>query len=233
LLKTVVAAVWVRRFWPPGVEAEPMRPPALNLSAYSVVRSVSVNISQQADVIILGMFASKEGVALYKIARTVANLPTRLAGPVWAVLRPRVLNSLRTNNLPEVRHLLVRPAFALLGLGVLALPVAMLWLDDLLAVLYGAQYAASAPMAVFLLVGVWLLFGVSGWLAFIAVITSNKIIATTLFVAQACFVLLAGLAARDSGLMLALLNAASMALIAAVAWLLLYTKRLRFALLRL
>jgi hypothetical protein len=33
--------------------------------------------------------------------------------------------------------------------------------------------------------------------------------------------------------MLALLNAASMALIAAVAWLLLYTKRLRFALLRL
>jgi O-antigen/teichoic acid export membrane protein len=233
LAKTLVAGWWVRRFWPSGLHAPALRPPALGLSGFSVVRSVSVNISQQADVILLGLFASKEGVALYKVARTVASLPTRLAGPVWAVLRPRVLACLRANDLVEVRRLLRRPALALFGLGILALPLAYFWLDDLLALLYGAQYAASAPMALLLLAGVWLLFGVSGWLVFIAVITANKLLATSLFVSQAVLVLLAGLIARGDGLLLAALSACAMAMITAFAWVTLYAKSARFALLRL
>ncbi len=233
LAKTLVAGWWVRRFWPSGLQAPALKPPALGLSGFSLARSVSVNVSQQADVILLGLFASKEGVALYKVARTVASLPTRLAGPVWAVLRPRVLACLRANDLVEVRRLLRWPALALFALGMLALPIAYAWLDDLLALLYGAQYAASAPMALLLLAGVWLLFGVSGWLVFIAVITANKLLATSLFVSQAVLVLLAALVARGDGLLLAGLSAGAMALIAAFAWLTLYAKNPRFALLRL
>ncbi|HEU5137303.1 MAG TPA: oligosaccharide flippase family protein [Steroidobacteraceae bacterium] len=234
LLKTVLSALWVRRFWPEAARTrDTVKPPALGLSTYSVLRNVSVNISQQADVIVLGIFASKEAVALYKIARTVASMPARLAGPVWSVLRPRVLTHLRDGDVRGVRSLLLRPALGLLIIGVVALPAALLWMDDLLGFVYGAQYVGAGGMAVILLVGVWVLFGLSGWMGFVAVVTSNKVVATGLFVLQALAVLIAGFIARDSGVLLAILMSGAMVLIGALAWMSLHARSPRFALLRL
>lgn len=233
LLKNMVFSAYARRLWPAYLPiGGALRPPPLGLSAYALVRSVSLNIAQNADVILLGLSASKDTVAVYKAARTIATLPTRIAGPMWSAIRPQLLVLLRADDFAAVRRLLLRPALLMAAAGIAALPLAWSFMDELISLLYGKSFATASGLAIVLLIGGWIMFGISGWLPFIAVITGKKQIATGLFALLGIGVLAAGIAADGSAMKLAVLTSTALTVAGVLSWLALYTRNDSLSLLR-
>lgn len=178
LVKTVVAYNITRKIYGhKEINVKHIRPPHKNLSIHAVIRNISKNIATQGDLVVLGAFAGPSSVAVYKIARSLANLSIRLSDPLWTVLRPRFLEGVRNLQIESLRQLIVTPAicFALLGYACV-LPLMYLYAEPLIVLVYGESYIASTYPFIILFTGTWLYSAVTGWLNFFIIISSNKVI---------------------------------------------------------
>lgn len=223
LLKTGVGRWLTRRLWPPSsVRIPDLKPPTISLSAQSVLRNLCSGIAAQADVLILGASASKETVATYKVARTLANMPSRIAGPVWSLLRPRLLEALRLNDDRRFRRLIVIPGLGFILIGVTASPILWYGSETLVVGLYGDLYQSSVNLFLMLFIGTWLFGAATGWIGFVAVVAKRKLFTTALFVLLALFVVSAAFLAGDSATYMAIGVASAMGLVSLLAWSMLY-----------
>lgn len=223
LWKTVAARRLTAKFWPAVTRGDEVAIPAgRGESVYAVLRNLSSNIAQQADVLILGAMASKETVAIYKIARSLASLPGRLAGPVWTALRPRFLAALRDRDMAQLRRMALRPALAFGVMGLLAAPAIGLWIDDIVVLLYGQAYRASVTPLLILLAATWWLHMITGWFGFLSILSESKPATTALYVLLALATVAGAFISGPSVIHLAAAVAGAMVLTAAAAWSLLW-----------
>jgi O-antigen/teichoic acid export membrane protein len=223
-IKSIAGHHITEHFWPAAVRgAAPLAPPASALSAHALLRQFCNSVAAQGDVLILGAAASKETVALYRVAKTVAGVPARIAAPMWSVLRPGLLRAL--GDAPATRRLILGPALAFAALGILFVPLA--WLGgDLLAALFGETYRVAAAPFLVLLAGFWWYGGVTGWLGFVATISAAKSHTSTLYVLLLALTLGGALLAGGSALHMAIAVALAMALVGVIAWTLLLRGKL-------
>jgi O-antigen/teichoic acid export membrane protein len=119
---------------------------------WSFLISLVAVVSANADTILIGYYLTDREVALYRTPFQLAALAVLSTMPLRASLGPRIAGWTKARALGEVADALARAwTFALL----LAVPVVVggiLLAEPLLYFLYGADFAASAPALVLLLV---------------------------------------------------------------------------------
>ena len=226
--KTLIAKWLAGRQWPTGAEASEMQEsmdavdaePWLASEQHAIMRNGLLYGAAQADLLILSAFGSREGVAVYRVAKTLAGLPARVAGPIWAALRPRLLHAWHAGDAAAVRRVVIIPAALFLGLGAAALPVAWLAAPWLVQRLYGAAYFAAAVPFLVLLVGTWLQGAVTAWFGFWVVLAERRRTGTAVAGLILAATLVASLlAGRGSALSMATAISAVLVMTSIVCWL--------------
>jgi O-antigen/teichoic acid export membrane protein len=215
------AARRITRAWlpPSDVAALPDTASMGTLSAASLVRNASNSAANQGDVLVLGLFAPKEVVALYKVSRTLAALPGRVVGPVWSVLRPRFVRQLGEGRVQDLKRDVFRFAVAFFLGGLAVAPAAWFYCAPALGWIYGPAYVEAAAVTLILLIGNWLLAGVTGWLGTIAIMSSDKRVTVGLYTMLASLICTGTVLAGGDLTMTAAAVTASMVAVAICAWL--------------
>jgi len=72
-------------------EAQIVVAEAGHLSRHSSVRALLNSAGSQGDVLLLSAFGGPAETAFFRAGKTLAQLPARVANPVWAALRPRMI----------------------------------------------------------------------------------------------------------------------------------------------
>jgi O-antigen/teichoic acid export membrane protein len=168
------------------------------LGGLALMRSSATFLSGQIDILLLALSGSPAAVGLYRAARTLSNVPARVAAPIWTLARKSVVTGLHHGGLKEARGRIV-----LIGLGLAALfgpGMALAWLggDELLALAFGPGFAPAAPALLILLPSSWLFGVVTGWARFAAAVAPRKIVTSLAFVAQGLLCVLLWAAFRPS-----------------------------------
>jgi O-antigen/teichoic acid export membrane protein len=220
--KNFVARRMSRSFWPADARDVSAREiPSASASAYSFVRNLFSNFSANGDVMLLSLSASQEHVAVYKVARSIANLPGRAAAPLWTVLRPAVLRALDTVGERPILAVVGKPALLFLLSGIVAAPIAYWMSLWFFAWLYGPGYAASGVPFLILLPAVWWYSAISGWFGFLSIVSVRKLVPTLVFGSVALLMLVAGWFFGSTPQSMAAVVAASFAVGGLLAWALL------------
>lgn len=163
---TLLGAYWIARALA-ALPPEPVKHPVnlIGLTAPMLVINVCSFALMQADLWILGMFRPPAEVALYGAA-------SRLAGTLWmisavstAVLAPVIAQTCARGDTSSLERVL-RAAATATALAALPLVAAFaVFPAEILSVIYGAYYAAGAPVLAFLAIGIFvnLLLGMRGY----------------------------------------------------------------------
>lgn len=190
LAKNLLAHVWTQPLWrevrasPPAETPEGVEQALRISSLHSVLRNMLSNGATNADVLILGLLGRPETVAVYRVARTLANIPARLTAPAWVVLRPRLLQAYQVDDHGRFCWLVTRAA-VLFALAAVILLVGTWWLGaPVLSRLYGPAYTASLSTLLVLMIGAIVFGSVTGWLSFTMIVSSRKSLGTALFAGQ-------------------------------------------------
>lgn len=195
-------------------------------SSYSIFRSFFTNISTQLDVILLGSIASHESVAIYKVAKSMANIPLKFASPFWSVIRPDILDAMRSSDFYKLKKLIFKPAkfFAILLFPSLIFLYAVS--DYLILKLFGPDYLSSFIPFLILFVGTWIGSAVTGWFGFVAVISeSRKTVAMIIFISST-LLLISIYFSKGNLILLTSLTSLSVILVSSFIWWLLITNRI-------
>lgn len=161
-------------------------------SVHSVLRNLLTNGAANADILILGLLGRPEVVAAYRVAKTLSSMPIRIAGPMWVVLRPRLLAALLADD--HRRYcLIVGKAAALFAVAsVVSIVAAWAIGRPVLLHFYGTAYEAALYPLLVLMIGSSIFGAITGWLSFTMIITSRKSLGTAIFAAQLVLVCGAG-----------------------------------------
>jgi O-antigen/teichoic acid export membrane protein len=170
------ASWWPKEIAPLQLDAEAGRlTSAIRVqNLQSVLRNGLSSGVAQADVLLLSSACGAEAVAIYRIAKTLAAVPTRLAAPIWSAVRPRLLDRVRHHDLAGIRRLLAVPAVCLLAAAVFAAPLLELLGEPLVEFAYGPSYGGAIAPFRLLVVSTWALGAVTGWLGFVVVVSDAK-----------------------------------------------------------
>lgn len=233
-VKNAYAHWMTRRYWAPIAAAAPGTLPAgiprtVRISGlHSVLRNMLSNAATNVDVLLLSLTGHPEVVGLYRVARTLANVPVKIAAPLWLVLRPRLLSAYQADAHGRFCRIVLAAA-AVFAAGSAAVTwVAWLIGGPLLSRIYGPDYVASLSPLLILIVGSSVFGAVTGWLSFTMIISSRKSLGTALFALQLALIGLGGLGIADgtaSGMALAV--AGCNVIVSAVAWWALLSGRFR------
>ncbi|WP_157819256.1 oligosaccharide flippase family protein [Mariprofundus aestuarium] len=117
------------------------------------IASVSVFVSNQADLWILGMLASKDEVALYGAALRTVLLITIAPLIVNSVIQPMIVELYTKGEKQSLQRLLGATATATLVPSILLLIAVILAGDEMLAFVFGEQYAGGALIFTILCAG--------------------------------------------------------------------------------
>lgn len=183
LLKTLAAQAITRRWWPTAVrnpDTVAKSRAVVDQHAWSrfglhaVVRNAFMYGTSQVDVLLLAAARGSETVAIYKVAKTVAALPTRAAGAAWGALRPRLLRTWQAGEAKRSLALIGWPSLLMtVGMAIAAVPAGYL-ADDVLRVLYGPFYTSGSVALLVLLVGNWLFGAATAWFNFWVIISEER-----------------------------------------------------------
>lgn len=232
--KNISVHIWTMSLW-----SGPARAPIVPLdgsvrrtirisSFHSVLRNLLSNGATNADILILGMWGRPEVVAIYRVAKTFATLPTKVAGPLWAVLRPRLLTALRTDDHRRFCLLISGGAGVFAIASVLGLVLVMIVGGPLLVRFYGATYLSALTPLIALIIGSSVFGAITGWLSFTLVISSRKSLGTVIFAAQLALIIVGGtIIGGGSATAMAWVVASCNIIISAVAWWALLAGRFR------
>lgn len=227
LVKTLLAYNITQRFIDANkVKDSIVRPPHNNLSVHAIVRNISKNITTQGDILVLGAVAEPSSVAVYKIAKSLANLPVRISDPLWSVLRPRFLNAIKTLDIKKLKYMIVLPSVMFMIFGyIIVLPILYLYIKPLLGASYGVNYVTASNPFLILFLGTWLYGAVTGWLNFFLIISSNKIFGSAMGVVLAASGLIGAYASKGDIDLLAIWISASLMVASLSAWWLAFKTR--------
>jgi len=233
-IKNLLVHRMTREYWAPIQQAPDAPLPAdvvrtTRISGlHSVLRNLLSNGATNIDVLILGLTGRPEVVGLYRVARTLANSPVKIAAPLWLVLRPRLLSAYRSDDHGRFCKI-IGLAAAAFGIGS-ALVAATVWLigGPLLEHLYGPAYAGALNPLLILIIGSSIFGAVTGWLSFAMVISSRKSLGTALFALQLGLIAIGGmLLAGGTAVGMAAAVAGCNLIVSAVAWWALLAGRFR------
>lgn len=132
-------------------------------SLNSMFRVFSQNGILQADIIILGLLQRPELVAIYKVSKSLAGLPTKVSIPVWKFLHPALVKSVNLQDASLAKltikkgSLIVAFLFAVIYIG------AWFFGEKIIQILYGEGYSDSYPVFLILLIGYGAFYAVNGW----------------------------------------------------------------------
>lgn len=225
-VKSQVSLLISRKFWPKNLDLKNQliqKPQLTVVSFHSILRNIFLNISNQVDILVLGIFGTTSSVALYRIAKTLASIPTRLAAPVWSALRPRLLEALRYRNLSRIRYLVCLPALVFFILGLCSIPIFLQNSKYIIQTVYGITYVPAVAPFLILLVGSWIFNMVSGWIVFFAIVVPKKKFFNTLFLIQCVAVVLSSIAVKGSIINMSIAISVIMISISVIAWFLILT----------
>lgn len=224
--KTAIAYSITNKLWPEhDPKNRPLRPPSRGLSGHSIARNAAKNLAAQGDVLVLGIAALPEAIAVYKVARTLANLPTRVAGPVWSVLRPKLLSAIREKDYTRIRRLLLVPGLCFVFIGVVIIVPVWLGAESFIGWSYGEAYIGAGKLLTILLIGTWIFGAVTGWLNFALVVSANKRLGSVMMVILAISVVSTSYLAKGNTLGVAGGVSASLVVISVAAWILAFGTR--------
>jgi O-antigen/teichoic acid export membrane protein len=179
LFKNILISHFANKLWPSNALADKNVKSAYpHLSFHSILRNIFLNISSQADIILLGFLGARESVAIYKVAKTLANIPSRIASPIWAALRPKMLDAVRPGNQRSFRKLFLYPASVFLFLLIPLFALSFFIFQPFVQHAYGKDYLQAFYPFLVLFLGSWIYNAVSGWMSFMVIISPYKKIMT-------------------------------------------------------
>lgn len=147
----------------------------MNRTAWTALaRNGLTLLSQQLDVLLLAFLSPPAALSIYRVAKTVAALPSKAFFPLWVALRPRLLEAMRQGRRRGVYRLIGILSAAILLFGCVAVPVAYAIAPWFLSWAYGETFRAAAVPFMVLLVGTWIFFGACGWFGFLIVLSHQK-----------------------------------------------------------
>jgi O-antigen/teichoic acid export membrane protein len=186
-----IAGLWVigfnplRRFSAPAPGADRFdRRQLWWFGATGTLRSVLLNGVQQIDVLILAALANPASVALYRAARTLSFVPQKLSLPVWVVLKRQIIFKPAARPARRWSDPVLMTAAAFLGLGLLAMPLLILYANRGMAFVFGAEFAPAGRLLLWLLPGMWIMHGVTGWAALFGSISRRRITVIAIYGTQ-------------------------------------------------
>jgi len=196
------------------------------LSSYSIFRRSFENISTQLDVVLLASITSHEAVAIYKVAKSMANIPLKFAAPFWFVIRPDILDAMRNSDFYKLKKLILKPAkfFAILLIPSLLFLYAIS--DYLIFKIFGPDYLPSFIPFLILFVGTWIGSAVTGWFGFVAVISEKRKTVAMLIFLSSALLLISIYFSKGNLILLASLSSLSAILVSSFIWCLLITDRI-------
>src|SRR5262249_9662270 len=146
---------WMSRSLIPVDDADvevPQGPPPkrpTRVTVYSVVRSILSGSAEHADTLMLNAVLGPAAAGTYRLAKSLASLPSRVSGPVWNALRPGIARAWSLGDRAEKLRAVGRPALAMLAAMAVVLPALYWYRSDLVVKIYGMQaVAAATPFAV-------------------------------------------------------------------------------------
>jgi len=149
------------------------------------VRSGVLNLAGQMDILLLSAMSSPAAVGLYRAAKTLAGVVQRVALPLWFVLKRHVI----VGTLDQVDAGRSRKMIWLASLGVLAgggiaiLPI-LYFREEIAAFAFGPEYRAAAVAILPLVLGAWILYGVTGWSMLFGSVTKARATVIGIYVLQ-------------------------------------------------
>jgi O-antigen/teichoic acid export membrane protein len=224
-MKNVYAHWMTRQYWAPIAAAAIGQLPAgtsrtVRISGlHSVLRNMLSNAATNVDVLLLSLTGHPEVVGLYRVARTLANVPVKIAAPLWLVLRPRLLTAYQADAHGRFCRIVFAAAAVFAAGSAAVTGIAWLIGGTVLARIYGPEYTASLSPMLILIVGSSVFGAVTGWLSFTMIISSRKSLGSALFALQLVLIVVGGLliaGGTASGMALAV--AGCNVIVSAVAW---------------
>ena len=132
-------------------------------SLNSIYRNFTQSGIVQIDLIILGIFGQPTMVAFYKIAKTLAGLPLKVAIPIWKILYPDLVKSISTNNAQLKRTTIQKGMLATSIMLIVIIIFSYFYGEQLIALIYGNDYVHAYIPFLILIVGYGLFFAINGW----------------------------------------------------------------------
>jgi O-antigen/teichoic acid export membrane protein len=175
-LKTCFAWLVTRNFWPPTSDSHPdlkETGKSIEWGFASLFRNGLASGSANLDIILLNMALGPEKAALYKIAKSLATIPSRFSAPIWSSTRPPLLRAWHNRDISFLKKSISHPALLLLALLVVGIPIAWFTGPFLLG-LYGSQYSQGRLVFLLLFIGNWLWVSCTGWVSFWIIITESQ-----------------------------------------------------------
>jgi O-antigen/teichoic acid export membrane protein len=197
---------------------------------HSVLRNMLSNAATNVDLLLLSLTGHPEIVGLYRVARTLANVPVKIAAPLWLVLRPRLLAAYQVDDHGRFCRIVLAAAVVFAAGSAVVAGIAWMIGGPVLAQVYGPSYTASLPPLLILIIGSSVFGAVTGWLSFTMIISSRKSLGTALFALQLILIGAGGLLiAGGTATGMALAVAGCNVIVSAVAWWALLSGRFRHA----
>lgn len=147
----------IRGFWRSKLVAIGTRFPGLLKFAWTTNIDSIVRVGRQMDILIIGKMLGFESVALYKVARQLANLILKVVDPFYSAVYPPLSRFVATKNFESIRSTVMSSSI------ILGLVTSILWVLFVLGgsqgieIVFGARYTTAYPIAV------WCLLGVAFW----------------------------------------------------------------------
>ena len=152
----------------------------------------------QADIIILGLLQKPELVAVYKVGKSLAGLPTKVSIPVWKFLYPSLVKSVNLRDSDLARStvkkgsLIVAFLFCLICIGG--------WFvgEKIIQMLYGMEYSDSYLVFLVLLIGYGAFYAVNGWFKTWVALIDEMFIGSIYYLVTLIFVIIISLFFNDN-----------------------------------
>lgn len=142
---------------------------------FPVVRNLFFNGFNQIDILLLGVFQKPEIVAVYKVGKSLASLPIKIAFPVWRYLQPKLMEAIQTGDTRKEKRVILAGAGILGAVMFCFLPLVLFGGESAIVFLYGEDFADAFKHFLILLIGIWAFHGVAGWFKFWVVVTHSRL----------------------------------------------------------
>lgn len=177
LLKTQMAHHFTKAFLPERSSSTVVATFVKTLpsdSLFSIIRSALANGINQIDLIIVSSFQSTQAVALYKVAKSLSALPTKITFPIWRYLQPKLLTAIQDGNRAMFRKTVFFGAAISFAVLIVFFPPLWFFGGRLIELLYGTAYKEAFTPFLILLLGVWMFHSVTGWFKFWSVVVRSQ-----------------------------------------------------------